>query len=329
MSWFRTSLLLALTLGASASNSRAQINLVTGQDPDQQEQLGFVTSYSAKPSYSDYPPSLVWSWRQTDCGADPENQNLVGPIQTTTSAWMPSSGTIEFTIPGQFEIRCVVTYGSVSRPPPNPLPPGYKNPPDPDMFIYPVTIKPPEVASIQGDNVPGPYYQVNNPPTGTSQPREAASLGGIPGCWIYFVLKSNGKRIGTGFGCQPQEQLTQWAPLISAPPMTYLDPPYNDEWRPNNPSATKQVNIDPSTQFVYDTVPGQGVRDYAICDFKSASRLVYPDNSTITGKLLTCIQENRLLWTDFNQGKHYKYLGKNNWTITGDPDGVNWRTTYQ
>jgi hypothetical protein len=146
------------------------------------EQLGYTTRYQVINTNQLFPsPSVTWTYSQTDSVSPP---NPVGMGSGPSSS-------LTYIIPGTFKIQAYITYsGNQANP----------TPPPPETVTRTVTIPPPSITAIQGAGNNGaggpntPYATALPGPN--DQPATATSLGGQPGCWIYFILKSGGNTIG-------------------------------------------------------------------------------------------------------------------------------------
>jgi hypothetical protein len=290
---------IALFFTANLRSEAQSITVTTGQDAGQVEQLGCATSYTGvPPANSPFPYNITWSYRQTDCS----------PPSSFRDAGVDSGSRVIFGTPGTFEVRAVFTYRGVNDRTLNP------NPPAAQTVTRSVTIAPPAVIDIRGDNVATPYAVAPLPGPSAGAPT-ATSLGGQPGSWIYFILRSSGKTIGPYFNCTVQEKITKWSPLIVGTG-TYAVPKDGD-WRPNNPLAADPIDQGPDSRFLYRQ-PYTGGPDYAICDFKPASPLRDGSGAVVTGTLATYTQENRIFWNDYNGNQATPVpLGAKDWTING------------
>ena len=134
---------VACALIAGPPRLSAQSIVISGTNtvPDQIEQLGFSTSYMVQGITPGYPYTIVWSGLQTDAvNGDTMQKNDTGNV-------------FDWSIPGEFDIQAVVTYSanSQSGPPQNPPPPP---PPQPATVKRHVSIKKPELASLDFDTSP-------------------------------------------------------------------------------------------------------------------------------------------------------------------------------
>lgn len=197
------------------------------------------------------------------------------------------------------------TYNGVSNPDLHP------NPPPPQTVTRSVTISPPAVDHIEGTGVLANYAtSIPGPGAGSIT---ATSLGGQPGYWINFILKSAGKSIGPYFSCSVQERITNyrdWNGVLLRADTT---------WIPNDSTVDPATGQNSSYTYglpytgVYGSPYSNGT-DYAIRDFKCCTQ---PPGAP-TGAILTYTQENQIFWLDFNGNPVTPvFLGSQNWTING------------
>ncbi len=279
---------LLVSCVASSLASASNIAIVPGQTNT--EQLVYPTTYQVTGTPATFTSTAQWTYWQSDC-TPPSN-----PIN-------PGNGnpSINYGIPGTFQIQCVLTYmpGSAT--------PAGTPTPAAETVSYSVTIQPPSIVGVRGTGAATDY--ATSIPDSTAQDPTAKSLGGQPGCWIYFILKSNSKTIGPQInGFTVQEKLTNF--------MVYGLSRADSDWRPNNPTSADLKDRGPSTSFYIGQFASG---DYAICDFKSLTSFY---GEFRNGVVCTYTQENRIFWNDLNGNQVIVALPPfdpqtNNWTYTG------------
>ncbi len=288
--------MIACALFSSQLSAFAQsVVPADGQNPDQVEQLGVSTQYVVTGTVPGRPVSVGWSGRQSDTvtpqGFGPNGQG----------------GKYNFGNPGQYEIQAVIHYPKVSSPSDMP-------PPD-QTVIYKVTIPPPTVDKIIGPGQPAPLAPTTAtlPPPANAQPTGPNAVGGIPGQWEYFVLKSKGKTIGP--------QLSSWGAQEKITQFYYAGVKQDDGvWRPNNPNATDKRDQGSDSSFGIIQLPDN---NFAIADFKCLK----PPYPNFKGNLVIYKQENRVYWID-NSGALVQgpSFGTKIWQFDGNGDGT-WTAT--
>ncbi len=276
-----------------------------GQNPAQVEQLGYPTNYSATGITPGFPFTIAWTWRQVDV-------ELPDPFPAENHG-----STFLFDIPGQFEIECVVTYGSVSNP--NLKPPG------PQTITKTVMIQPPTLKAIVPSVLAAPYAATPGQYAPSFGPNQ---VGESEGQWVYFVLQSNGKPIGPANGLGGQERLTNVVLFHRFP----QDP---SPWRPGNPNATDPRNQGTDSCF---GVIWMGDGNFAIEDFKTTD-CSDPGYTNSPGDgagipphdnvVLEYDQEVRAQWTDRSgQLRQSPVIHYAHWTFYGQGDGT-WQDDYK
>ena len=189
-----------------------------------------------------------------------------------------------------------------------------------------VTIQPPQVSNILGPGQPSlfasPDKQVPPPPDAeVTGPNE---LGGTPGRFCYFILKSNGKTIGPqlkggSFGVQER-----WT-------LYYRIEHKEDDgpWRPNStdPAVTdaRDKGADSSFRFIQ-----LGDNNWAIFDFKCfKSPTDQSGNPTpnFNKYFILYRQSNRMSWIDnTNETVYGDPIGTKDRRLDGNGDGT-WTAT--
>lgn len=289
---FAYSLALALFFAASLKSEAGSIDVAPNQDPNQVEQLGFPTTYTATPTPNGFTPQTIsWSWRQTDCVNGPSNFFQAGP-------------TFTYGIPGEFDIQAVISYPSVSNPNLNP------NPPASETLTKHVVIPRPVIS--QTTNVGAKSdYGTRTPGPDAIDPT-SMTLNGQPGIWICFVLTSAGKPIGPDInGMTAQESITNW--------LDQGTKRADSGWTPEPGSDSR---------FVLGPTP-DGLFPFAICDFKYAGQ---PDPGGMypVGSFSTFTQELRLNWSTLCGDEINFSLGSKNWSDNGFTTPSNqWNVTNQ
>ncbi len=310
----RLVLVIACALFAGQPSTFAQsIVPDDGQNPDEVEQLGYATHYSVTGFITGRPFNVYWYGRQTDS------------VTPQDFAANPDGSNFGFRNPGSFEIKAVIKYGTVSRP-------GDVAPPD-QTVIYPITIPPPTVAQILGTNQAAPWAPPDKdcPPPYDAQGTGPNELGGIPGQWMYFVLKSKGKPIGPANNLGAQEKITQFFKLG----VKQAD----SDWRPNTGKDT-----DPPGEQGSNSNFGKAylqTLQTVIADFKCTKAPQAPTGPvdpitgqptmqpqpSFNGDYIIYYQENRVFWTDnSNVRVDGPSLGTKVWRFKGNGDGT-WTAT--
>jgi len=303
----RLVLVIACALFAGQLSALAQsIVPADGQNPDQVEQLGYPTQYALVGPFSGddantiRPFTVGWYGRQTDA-QNPQD-----------FAANPNGNVFNYGIPGQFQIKAVITYGTVSRP-------GDVAPPD-QTLTRDITIPPPTFSELIGPGPPVPWVPAGStaPPPPDAQPTGANEQGGIPGQWEYFVLKSKDKIIGSALGrVGAQEMFTLWYNTGQR------QPDQEGIWRPNNPAATDARNQGSDSSFGLTQVQNKGL---AIADFKCVKA---PESSpgvpasNYNGNVVFYRQQVRFYWYD-NSGARVdgSVLVTKDWKLDGNGDGT-------
>jgi len=284
---------LALFLGALQPSLQAQtIAIATGQNANQVEQLRFPTTYSVNVT-SKFSYSTVWAWRQND--GDCVSGYMNGVNQNGDSKF-------NYGLPGEFDIQCVITYFQSSDP-------SLGNPPAPQTITKHVVIPKPAITKIVGAGVDTSYCTQAPPANSTTS--TANSLNGQPGCWIYFILTSNGNPIGPQLnGFSVQENVTN----IVSQGVSLQGP----GWAPTKPGDAR---------FFFGTPPAPNSTQVAICDFKYCQQPangVYP-----TGQWQTYSQENRINWATLCGSNVVSWsLGSKNWATSGATNPPTWNTNF-
>ncbi len=290
--------IFAMCLTAIRPQADAQtIVVMPGQNANQVEQLGYPTTYQLQLT-SKWPYSVAWSWRQNDGDCVSGYRNGVN---------QNGDSNFNYSIPGEFDIRAVITYMSSSDPTAGPFP--QNAPPVLKHVVIPV---PTCVIYGYGANgtIPSSSY-TNMDPGANGTPATTTSLGGQNGIWIFFVLKCKGNTVGPQHLLgTAQEKITNKMILTTTPPSSggADDPAF--------------VPTTPDNRYFLSSIMTKNSTEICIADFKSNTSTAPRPN----GVYASYTQENQLTYSTLCNAAISKSLGKLNFNISGTNNPDTWTT---
>ncbi len=250
-----------------AANDAARAQSTVSLYEDHQVKLGSAASFHVSGMHPSHNHTVKWFVRQNSGGC--VSAWFAGAVdQTIVSQY--------FTIPGTFELSCVVTYldapGTGGVPIPAP-------PPESPVCTYTVPTFD-DTTILSGLDTDTAYNSQFTVPTNED-------LNGATGCWLFFKLWAGGQAVGPYLSATVQERITN----------KVVDGVAQDDsdWAPPGPDV----------RFYLGQVSGDAV----IADFKHFT--VVPPNPAV-GDHFTYTQENRVKWTDWCGTVQTKSVGTNN-----------------